>query len=122
MQGRGTNIIEYVRLLGQMLLIRSSEERLARLYRDGRLPGAVHLYIGQEAVAVGACSALSERDFITSTHRRHGHFLAKGGDLRAMFADQIDLVSLPAAFEQLRHRSLQCKVLVRPNIPLTNGA
>lgn len=87
MQVRGPNATEYVRLLEQMLLIRAAEERLSGLYKEGRLPGAVHLYIGQEAVAVGACSVLSERDFITSTHRGHGHFLAKGGDLNAMFAE-----------------------------------
>ncbi len=81
------NATEPVRLLERMLLIRASEERLSRLYKEGRLPGGVHLYIGQEAVAVGACSALSDRDFITSTHRGHGHFLAKGGDLQEMFAE-----------------------------------
>jgi len=74
-------------LYERMLLIRSAEERLSALCQEGKLPGAVHLYIGQEAVAVGACSALDERDWITSTHRGHGHFLAKGGDLKAMYAE-----------------------------------
>lgn len=87
MQVRGTNITEYIQLLRQMLLIRTSEERLSQLAKEGRLPGAVHLYIGQEAVATGACSVLSEHDFITSTHRGHGHFLAKGGNVSAMFAE-----------------------------------
>lgn len=78
---------EYRRLLEQMLLIRRSEERLIAECLEGKLPGAVHLYIGQEAIAVGVCSRLTDRDWITSTHRGHGHFLAKGGDLNAMFAE-----------------------------------
>jgi pyruvate dehydrogenase E1 component alpha subunit len=78
---------EYRRLLQCMLLIRRAEERLAAEYAKGSLPGAVHLYIGEEAIAAGACSRLEARDWITSTHRGHGHFLAKGGDLDAMFAE-----------------------------------
>lgn len=74
-------------LLRRMLLIRRAEETLAILAREGKLPGAVHLYIGQEASGVGACAALDERDWITSTHRGHGHFLAKGGSLRQMYAE-----------------------------------
>ncbi|MBR0863505.1 thiamine pyrophosphate-dependent dehydrogenase E1 component subunit alpha [Bradyrhizobium diazoefficiens] len=77
----------YLELMERMLLIRTSEERLGRLAKNGELPGAVHLYIGQEACAVGACSVLDDRDWITSTHRGHGHFLAKGGELRTMFAE-----------------------------------
>jgi len=71
----------------RMLLIRRTEERLKADAAAGNLPGGVHLYIGQEAVAVGICSALAESDMITSTHRGHGHFLAKGGDLNQMIAE-----------------------------------
>lgn len=74
-------------LYEKMLLIRRAEERLAQECVKGSLPGGVHLYIGQEAVAIGACSELENRDYITSTHRGHGHFLAKGGDINAMFAE-----------------------------------
>jgi TPP-dependent pyruvate/acetoin dehydrogenase alpha subunit len=74
-------------LYERMLLIRRTEERLAADASAGKLPGAVHLYIGQEAVAVGVCMQLRESDWITSTHRGHGHFLAKGGDPRAMMAE-----------------------------------
>ncbi|HEY8508102.1 MAG TPA: thiamine pyrophosphate-dependent enzyme, partial [Steroidobacteraceae bacterium] len=74
-------------LYERMLLIRRTEERLAADAAAGKLPGAVHLYIGQEAVAVGVCMQLRETDWITSTHRGHGHFLAKGGDPRAMMAE-----------------------------------
>jgi acetoin:2,6-dichlorophenolindophenol oxidoreductase subunit alpha len=74
-------------LLRRMLLIRRVEERLGEVVQAGELPGAVHLYIGQEAVAAGMCAHLDERDWIASTHRGHGHFLAKGGDPHAMVAE-----------------------------------
>lgn len=74
-------------LYRRMLLIRRMEERLGEIVKTGELPGPVHLYIGQEAVAVGVCAHLSDRDWIASTHRGHGHFLAKGGDPRAMAAE-----------------------------------
>jgi len=70
-----------------MLVIRGFEERVAALYRDGEVPGFVHLSIGQEASAVGACWPLRAADVITSTHRGHGHCLAKGLDPRGMFAE-----------------------------------
>jgi pyruvate dehydrogenase E1 component alpha subunit len=74
-------------LFRRMLLIRRMEERLGEVVKSGELPGPVHLYIGQEAVAVGVCMHLTDRDWIASTHRGHGHFLAKGGDPRAMIAE-----------------------------------
>jgi 2-oxoisovalerate dehydrogenase E1 component len=71
----------------RMLLIRGFEERVAVLYRDGLVPGFVHLSIGQEASAVGACWPLRSDDVITSTHRGHGHCLAKGLEPLGMFAE-----------------------------------
>lgn len=71
----------------RMLLIRRMEERLCADFAEGKLPGAVHLYIGQEAIAVGVCNHLRDEDWITSTHRGHGHFLAKGGEPKAMMAE-----------------------------------
>jgi 2-oxoisovalerate dehydrogenase E1 component len=71
----------------RMLVVRGFEQRVARLYRDGEVPGFVHLCIGQEASAVGACWPLRSDDVITSTHRGHGHCLAKGLDPLAMFAE-----------------------------------
>jgi 2-oxoisovalerate dehydrogenase E1 component len=71
----------------RMLVIRGFEERVAALYRDGEIPGFVHLSIGQEASAVGACWPLHSSDVITSTHRGHGHCLAKGLDPLGMFAE-----------------------------------
>jgi acetoin:2,6-dichlorophenolindophenol oxidoreductase subunit alpha len=74
-------------LYERMLLIRRMEERLRADAAAGNLPGAVHLYIGQEAIATGVCAQLRDTDLITSTHRGHGHFLAKGGDPKAMMAE-----------------------------------
>ncbi len=74
-------------LLHGMLLIRRVEERLSVETKAGTLPGGVHLTIGQEAVAVGICAHLRDTDAITSTHRGHGHFLAKGGAPKAMVAE-----------------------------------
>jgi acetoin:2,6-dichlorophenolindophenol oxidoreductase subunit alpha len=74
-------------LLEGMLLIRRAEERLGKVKAETGLPGSVHLSIGQEAIAVGVCSQLDERDWIGSTHRGHGHFLAKGGELKRMYAE-----------------------------------
>ena len=74
-------------LYRRMLLIRRFEEKVDDLYRGARMPGLAHLYIGEEAVAVGVCAALRDDDFITSTHRGHGHCLAKGASVDLMFAE-----------------------------------
>ena len=71
----------------RMLLIRGFEERVSVLYRDGEVPGFVHLSTGQEASAVGACWPLRPTDVITSNHRGHGHCIAKGLDPLGMFAE-----------------------------------
>src|SRR5499427_2859031 len=71
----------------QMLKIRLFEEEVNQLYLGAKMPGLAHLYIGQEAVAVGVCEALRLDDYITSTHRGHGHCLAKGASLDKMFAE-----------------------------------
>jgi pyruvate dehydrogenase E1 component alpha subunit len=70
-----------------MLLIRRTEEQLGADSRAGELPGNVHLCAGQEAIAVGICSHLSDSDYVGSTHRGHGHFLAKGGSARSLIAE-----------------------------------
>jgi pyruvate dehydrogenase E1 component alpha subunit len=70
-----------------MTLIRLFEEQANELYRSAKMPGLTHLYSGEEAVAVGVCSALRRDDWITSTHRGHGHCLAKGAEPRLMFAE-----------------------------------
>ncbi|MFT5088546.1 MAG: TPP-dependent pyruvate/acetoin dehydrogenase alpha subunit [Candidatus Latescibacterota bacterium] len=71
----------------KMSQIRLFEEHVWDVYTRGLMPGLAHLYIGEEAVAVGACTALRDDDYITSTHRGHGHCLAKGGQLDRMMAE-----------------------------------
>ena len=67
--------------------IRSFEEKIHKIFSVGRIPGFVHLYVGEEAVATGVMSQLSDDDYITSTHRGHGHAIAKGCDLNGMMAE-----------------------------------
>jgi pyruvate dehydrogenase E1 component alpha subunit len=74
-------------LYTRILRIRRFEEKVAELFGQGRLPGFVHLYIGEEAVAAGVCAALETSDYITSTHRGHGHVIAKGGNFDRMMAE-----------------------------------
>jgi pyruvate dehydrogenase E1 component alpha subunit len=73
--------------LRRMLTIRTFDDTAGELFADGEIPGFVHLYIGEEAVAVGACGTLDEEDYITSTHRGHGHCIATGLDPRHMMAE-----------------------------------
>jgi TPP-dependent pyruvate/acetoin dehydrogenase alpha subunit len=74
-------------MYGQMVLIRHAEETLLRLFETAEMPGFIHSYIGEEATGVGVCAALTKEDVITSTHRGHGHIIAKGGDLNLFFAE-----------------------------------
>jgi pyruvate dehydrogenase E1 component alpha subunit len=74
-------------LYRQLVLIRQFELRAIDERRQGLIPGFIHPYIGEEACAVGACAALNADDVITSTHRGHGHLIAKGGDVRHMMAE-----------------------------------
>jgi len=77
----------WLRMYRQMLAIRLFETQVNELYTRALMPGLAHLYIGQEAVAVGVCEALQRTDYITSTHRGHGHCLAKGASPDRMFAE-----------------------------------
>ncbi len=70
-----------------MVTIRKFELKAAELFAAGKMPGFVHLYVGEEAVATGVCANLNDKDFITSTHRGHGHLIAKGGKLELMMAE-----------------------------------
>jgi pyruvate dehydrogenase E1 component alpha subunit len=70
-----------------MSKIRTFEDHVAKLFADGKIPGFVHLYVGEEAVATGVCANLTDKDYITSTHRGHGHLIAKGGDIKQMMAE-----------------------------------
>src|SRR5207253_2561459 len=82
-----TKAEQALRMYRRMLAIRLFEERVNDLYTRALMPGLAHLYIGEEAVAVGVCEALRKDDYITSTHRGHGHCLAKGASPDLMFAE-----------------------------------
>jgi acetoin:2,6-dichlorophenolindophenol oxidoreductase subunit alpha len=71
----------------KMFLIRATEEELVKLYLKNKIMSFVHFYIGQEAVAVGVCDALQKQDKALGNHRSHGHYLAKGGDLKKMISE-----------------------------------
>ena len=76
-----------IELLRKLILIRRFEERVKELYNQGSIVGAIHLYIGQEAVAVGVCQALRDEDYVFSTHRGHGHAIAKTLDIKPIMAE-----------------------------------
>src|SRR6059036_2538613 len=78
---------QWLHMYRRMVMIRLFEEQVNDLYTRALMPGLAHLYIGEEAVAVGVCEALEPADYITSTHRGHGHCLAKGAALDRMFAE-----------------------------------
>ena len=77
----------YLQMFKQMVRIRAFEEQANQLYLSAKMPGLTHMYVGQEAVAVGICEALTPNDKITSTHRGHGHCVAKGADFKQMFCE-----------------------------------
>lgn len=81
------NTSTIIKLYNQMVYIRKVEEKLAEVYPQQDIRCPVHLCIGQEAISVGICMHLSKNDFVLSTHRSHGHYLAKGGNLMAMFSE-----------------------------------
>jgi len=78
---------QWIHMYAQMVKIRTFEEHANQLYLSAKMPGLTHMYTGQEAVAVGVCEALRGDDYITSTHRGHGHCLAKGAEMKPMFAE-----------------------------------
>jgi pyruvate dehydrogenase E1 component alpha subunit len=81
------NTDAYLRMYRQMARIRTFEDNANQLYLSAKMPGLTHLYSGEEAVAVGICEALETTDHITSTHRGHGHCIAKGADFKRMFCE-----------------------------------
>lgn len=85
--GATPEVARWLRAYQQMFKIRVFEEHVNELYTSAKMPGLAHLYIGEEAIAVGVCEALRHDDYITSTHRGHGHCLAKGASIDRMFAE-----------------------------------
>ncbi|MBY6119656.1 thiamine pyrophosphate-dependent dehydrogenase E1 component subunit alpha [Mameliella alba] len=82
-----TNTEDYLRMYRQMVRIRTFEDNANQLYLSAKMPGLTHMYSGEEAVAVGICEALTDDDRITSTHRGHGHCVAKGANFKEMFCE-----------------------------------
>ena len=116
-------------LLREMVRIRRFEERCVELYSASSIRGFVHLYIGEEAVATGACGALGDGDVISSTHRGHGHCIAKGLELGPMMAELMGKVtgynlgkggSMHIA--SLDHGMLGANGIVAAGIPISTGA
>jgi len=116
-------------LLRRMMEIRAFEDKVFELLARDVLQGASHVYAGQEAVAVGACSAINERDYVTSTHRGHGHCLAVGADLKLMMAELCGKAtgyckgrggSMHIA--DVASRNLGATGIVGGNIPVATGA
>jgi pyruvate dehydrogenase E1 component alpha subunit len=87
MDWTGVSADQWREIYRQMVKIRKFEDKVNELYMSAKMPGLAHLYSGEEAVAVGVCEALRRDDYITSTHRGHGHCLAKGGAVDLMFAE-----------------------------------
>lgn len=82
-----SNTDDYLRMYRQMVRIRTFEDSANQLYLSAKMPGLTHMYSGEEAVAVGICEALTDDDRITSTHRGHGHCVAKGAEFKEMFCE-----------------------------------
>jgi pyruvate dehydrogenase E1 component alpha subunit len=78
---------QFLNLYRKLSIIRRFEEKVDELFRQGRIKGAIHVSVGEEAVAVGVAEALSEKDLVMATHRGHGHCIAKGGDISRMMAE-----------------------------------
>jgi len=78
---------QMVNMYTNMIKIRMFESRVAEIFAEGKIPGFVHLYVGEEAIGTGVCANLRDTDYITSTHRGHGHLISKGGDIKLMMAE-----------------------------------
>lgn len=87
-----SNTEDYLRMYRQMVRIRTFEDNANQLYLSAKMPGLTHMYSGEEAVAVGICEALTDNDRITSTHRGHGHCVAKGAEFKEMFCELLGKV------------------------------
>ena len=126
---RKINRKEALDFLKTMMLIREFEERTQKLFMDGNLLGMCHISVGQEAVAVGVCTQLRKDDYVASTHRGHGHCIAKGSDIGRMFAE---LLGRETGYCKGRGGSMHmadvglgfigCNGIVGAGIPIATGA
>lgn len=118
-----------LRLFRDMLRVRRMEEKIRTLYPKGDMRCPTHFSIGQEAVAAGVCANLEKRDYAISAHRSHAHYINKGGDMRAMFAEMYGKVDGCASGKggsmhliDLRVNFLGCVPIVGSTIPIGVGA
>jgi pyruvate dehydrogenase E1 component alpha subunit len=109
--------------------MRAFEEKLSELVTAGKLGGFLHLYVGEEAVAAGVCAQLGEKDWVASTHRGHGHCIAKGVDVRAMMAELFGRVTGTSRgkggsmhIADVERGMLGANGIVGAGIPLATGA
>jgi len=116
------------RLYRSMRLIRRTEEEIARIYPSDKIKSPVHLSIGQEAISVGVCDVLRPDDLVSATYRGHAAYLAKGGDLRAMFAELYGKVDGCAGGKagsmhliDMKHNILGASAVVGTTIPIAVG-
>lgn len=119
---------ELTEVFSAMFRIRKFEEKAGELFSQGLIPGLIHLYIGEEAVAVGVCSNLEPSDYVVSTHRGHGHCIAKGGDIKKMMAE---LLGRSTGYSKGRGGSMHmiapeigvmgCSGIVGAGIPIAAG-
>lgn len=119
---------EQIAMLHKMWLIRAFEEKAEDIFAAGKLHGTMHLYIGQEASAVGAMSALNDDDYMLSTHRGHGHSIAKGTDINALMAEFLGKETGCCRgrggsmhFADTEHGHLGTNGIVAGNMPLATG-
>lgn len=120
---------ERLHLYKEMQRIRQFEEKVRELAMANQLPGFFHLYVGEEAIAVGVCAELKKEDYITSTHRGHGHLLAKGGDMKRAMAE---LYAKETGYNKARGGSMHIAApevgmlgangIVGAGIPIATGA
>lgn len=127
---RGAGRAELFRLYGQMLRIRRAEEKVLELLLENRLSSTMcHVSIGQEAVAVGVCDALGPDDYVSSTHRGHGHYLARGGPLLGLIAELMGREAGACRgrggsmhLVDVGHGHLGSNAIVGGHIPIATGA
>src|ERR1035437_7561827 len=120
---------DFPSLLETMVRIRAFEMKLAQLFKRGQLPGFVHLSVGQEAIAAGTCSALRKTDRVATTHRGHGHMIAKGADPKPMMAEIFGRVDgyckgMGGSMHLMDYKLgiLGANGIVAAGIPIANGA
>ena len=106
---------QLLNMLRRMWAIRCFEQTVVDLFRRGAITGATHVSVGEEGTAVGACAALEKADYITSTHRGHGHCIAKGGELKPMMAELLGRADIDAVIDAARTANAHDFIAKKPD-------